>query len=72
MMTIPTADGGTVEITRRGNVLDMHLRDSSGETVATVVWTVTGRRTTGLPLQSLPGGHSGSSRAVNNRRGGFA
>ncbi|MEW2034921.1 hypothetical protein AB0901_31020 [Streptomyces roseifaciens] len=36
-MTIPTRDGGTMAITRRGALVDVHLRDREGRTVATVV-----------------------------------
>lgn len=35
-MTLPTLDGGTIEITRYGALADYHVRDSSGRTVATV------------------------------------
>ncbi|MBT2401294.1 hypothetical protein AB0M39_33485 [Streptomyces sp. NPDC051907] len=35
--TFTTADGGTVDVTRRGIEVDMHLRDPAGRTVATVV-----------------------------------
>lgn len=31
-----THDGGTVEVTRRGLLLDLHVRDAAGRTVATV------------------------------------
>ncbi|MET8706507.1 hypothetical protein [Streptomyces californicus] len=37
MVTVPTRDGGTVEITRRGPLVDLHVRDAEGRTVATVV-----------------------------------
>lgn len=36
MVTLPTTDGGTVTVTRCGELVDMHVRDSSGRTVATV------------------------------------
>lgn len=36
MITLPTRDGGTVEITRCGPLVDIHVRDSEGRTVATV------------------------------------
>ncbi|MFD9629813.1 hypothetical protein [Streptomyces violascens] len=35
-MTVPTRDGGTVEITRCGALVDIHVRDGEGCTVATV------------------------------------
>ncbi|MFB8107301.1 hypothetical protein ACFC3O_31600 [Streptomyces sp. NPDC056007] len=35
-MKYRTADGGTVEITRTGTTFDMHARDASGRSVATV------------------------------------
>lgn len=35
-MTLPTTDGGTVTVTRCGELVDLHVRDSSGRTVATV------------------------------------
>ncbi|MFF4430479.1 hypothetical protein ACFYZ4_15060 [Streptomyces sp. NPDC001513] len=31
-----TADGSTIEITRRGYIVDMHVRNAAGRTVATV------------------------------------
>ncbi|MFJ2783666.1 MULTISPECIES: hypothetical protein [unclassified Streptomyces] len=34
---LPTRDGGTVTVTRRGRLVDMHVRDAEGRTVATVV-----------------------------------
>jgi hypothetical protein len=34
-----TADGSSVEITRRGNLVDMHVKSATGRTVATVVKT---------------------------------
>lgn len=37
MVTVPTRDGGTVEITRRGSLVDLHVRDAEGRTIATVV-----------------------------------
>ncbi|MFE2977484.1 hypothetical protein [Streptomyces sp. NPDC059258] len=37
MITVPTRDGGTVEITRCGALVDLHVRDAEGRTVATVV-----------------------------------
>ena len=37
MVTLPTRDGGTVEITRCGALVDVHVRDAQGRTVATVV-----------------------------------
>lgn len=37
MVTMATTDGGTVTVTRCGGALvDIHVRDSSGRTVATV------------------------------------
>jgi hypothetical protein len=36
MLKFDTADGGTIEITRTGYVVDMHVRAASGRTVATV------------------------------------
>lgn len=36
MITLPTRDGGTIEITRCGPLVDIHVRDSGGRTVATV------------------------------------
>ncbi|MEV7844106.1 hypothetical protein AB0O50_08975 [Streptomyces cyaneofuscatus] len=36
MVTLPTTDGGTVTVTRCGELVDLHVRDSSGRTVATV------------------------------------
>ncbi|MGX4737089.1 hypothetical protein [Kitasatospora griseola] len=35
-MTIDTADGGTVTVTRCGELVDVHVRDADGRTVATV------------------------------------
>jgi hypothetical protein len=37
MQKYTTADGGTVEATRRGLEIDLHVRDAAGRTVATVV-----------------------------------
>ncbi|WP_327385686.1 hypothetical protein [Streptomyces sp. NBC_01207] len=37
MVTLPTRNGGTVEITRVGALVDIHVRDAEGRTVATVV-----------------------------------
>ncbi len=36
MVTMATRDGGTVTVTRCGELVDIHVRDSSGRTVATV------------------------------------
>jgi hypothetical protein len=36
MQTYTTADGGTIEATRRGLEIDLHVRDAVGRTVATV------------------------------------
>lgn len=36
MTVIPTRDGGTAEITRCGALVDIHVRDAEGRTVATV------------------------------------
>ncbi|MGW6061711.1 hypothetical protein [Streptomyces sp. NPDC055189] len=36
MVTVATTDGGTVTVTRCGELVDIHVRDSSGRTVATV------------------------------------
>ncbi|GAA3856256.1 hypothetical protein GCM10023084_07680 [Streptomyces lacrimifluminis] len=36
MVTMTTGDGGTVTVTRCGELVDIHVRDSSGRTVATV------------------------------------
>jgi hypothetical protein len=36
MLKFNTADGGTIEITRMGITVDMHVRAASGRTVATV------------------------------------
>lgn len=36
MGTYNTHDGGTVEATRRGYLVDLHVRDAAGRTVATV------------------------------------
>lgn len=36
MITLRTHDGGTVEITRSGAMVDIHVRDASGRSVATV------------------------------------
>ncbi|MFF4952262.1 hypothetical protein [Streptomyces chattanoogensis] len=36
MQIFNTHDGGTVEATRRGYVIDLHVRDAAGRTVATV------------------------------------
>ena len=35
-MIIGTRDGGTIEVTRCGALVDLHVRDSAGRTVATV------------------------------------
>lgn len=37
MITLKTNDGGTVQVTRRANATDIHLRNAQGRTVATVV-----------------------------------
>lgn len=37
MRTYKTNDGGTVQVTRRINTTDIHLRNAQGRTVATVV-----------------------------------
>jgi hypothetical protein len=37
MQTYTTANGGTIEATRRGLEIDLHVRDAAGRTVATVV-----------------------------------
>lgn len=34
--TYSTHDGGTLEVTRRGYLVDLHTRDAAGRTVATV------------------------------------
>ncbi len=51
MVTLPTLDGGTVEVTRCGALVDIRVRDAEGRTVATVV-----RRAGGsvLPLDGWP------------------
>lgn len=57
MVMLPTRDGGTVEITRYGALVDYHLRDSSGRTVA----TVTRRAGEGIPrraARAAPGARS--------------
>ncbi len=36
MVTLPARDGGTVTVTRYGALVDIHVRDASGRTVATV------------------------------------
>ncbi|MFJ9961106.1 hypothetical protein [Streptomyces avermitilis] len=36
MITYRTADGGTIEATRRGIEVDLHVRNAAGRTVATV------------------------------------
>lgn len=36
MITLRTHDGGTVELTRSGALVDIHVRDASGRSVATV------------------------------------
>lgn len=36
MVTLTTSDGGTVRITRCGALVDIHVRDAEGRTVATV------------------------------------
>lgn len=36
-MTYTTADGSTIEINRRGIMVDLHVRNAAGRTVATVV-----------------------------------
>lgn len=33
---VDTRDGGTVEVTRCGGLVDLHVRDSEGRTVATI------------------------------------
>ncbi|MFE3591967.1 hypothetical protein ACFXOY_31190 [Streptomyces niveus] len=35
-MKFTTADGGTVDVTRMGITVDIHVRDAAGRTVATV------------------------------------
>lgn len=35
-MTVATTDGGTVTITRCGALVDIHVRNAEGQTVATV------------------------------------
>ncbi|WP_326792017.1 hypothetical protein OHA79_09455 [Streptomyces sp. NBC_00841] len=37
MQIYTTADGGTIEATRRGLEIDLHVRNAAGRTVATVV-----------------------------------
>lgn len=44
MITLPTGNGGTVEITCIGALVDIHVRDATGRTVATVT------RRAGVPL----------------------
>ncbi len=78
-MTIATADGGTLTITRCGPVVDMHLRDAEGRSVATVTRragetalllsgprSVTGRRITPPPLQDIPS-ERGAASGHSNR-----
>ncbi|MFE9569219.1 hypothetical protein ACFYMW_12075 [Streptomyces sp. NPDC006692] len=36
MTILPTRDGGTIEITRCGALVDIHVRNAGGRTVATV------------------------------------
>ncbi|MBB5934590.1 hypothetical protein FHS42_001637 [Streptomyces zagrosensis] len=36
MVTLTTSDGGTVEITQCGALVDIHVRGAEGRTVATV------------------------------------
>lgn len=36
MVTLTTSDGGTVQISRCGALVDIHVRDAEGRTVATV------------------------------------
>lgn len=36
MVTLPSRDGGTVTVTRCGALVDIHVRDAEGRTVATV------------------------------------
>ncbi|CAM5363367.1 hypothetical protein GCM10010329_84950 [Streptomyces spiroverticillatus] len=36
MTTWPAREGGTIEITRTGPLLDIRVRDGSGRTIATV------------------------------------
>ncbi|MFJ1640796.1 hypothetical protein [Streptomyces sp. NPDC088256] len=36
MVTLSATDGGTVTVNRYGELLDIHVRDSSGRTIATV------------------------------------
>lgn len=36
MVTIPTRDGGTVTVIRCGALVDIHVRDAEGRTIATV------------------------------------
>ncbi|MEU5429012.1 hypothetical protein AB0H73_25945 [Streptomyces olivoreticuli] len=45
VVTIPTRDGGTVTVTRCGALVDIHVRDVGGRTVATVT-----RRAGEVPL----------------------
>lgn len=47
MITFPARDGGTIELTRVGALVDIHVRDVSGRTVATVT------RAAGEPLLVL-------------------
>lgn len=55
MITLPTRDGGTIRITRCGLLVDIHVRDSEGRTVATVI------RRAGDAAQLLAGHASKSS-----------
>lgn len=35
-MIVKTRDGGTIEVTRCGALVDLHVRDATGRTVASV------------------------------------
>lgn len=79
VVTIETADGGTLAITRCGALVDLHLRDSEGRSVATVtrlagstalllsgLRSITGRTITAPPAQNIPQDR-GAARGRSNR-----
>ncbi|MEV7582214.1 hypothetical protein [Streptomyces erythrochromogenes] len=60
MIRLPARDGETVEITRSGALVDVHVRDREGQTVATVV------RPAGDPLiAKILHGHAAYARLTN-------
>ncbi|MBZ4319553.1 hypothetical protein [Streptomyces huiliensis] len=62
-MTIPTRDGGTITVTRRGALVDVHVQDRDGRTVATVT------RPAGSVGALVPGARLGDVRGTTRKAG---